>query len=237
MRTFVRWIPRFWVSLIATVGVAVTLERPDHEPVTLEPTLISTDQGVQTIAVDIPGIPGGRLRATGMNVDSGLVRVELLGLGGGIGRTAVLHKGETLTYETIKITFSDFDLSDFDPEAGKINFGVVFDVELDGQHMEVVPTYRSGMGGDPVATPALVPGSGGITLSPTRIDAEGGAVQLQVFDPTLPAAGREPASLVIDVSTKPLISLVWIGTLLIIAGIFVAMSQHGKDVASIPMES
>ncbi len=225
------------VSGALTVGVAVTLERPDHEPVTLEPTLISTDQGVQTIAVDIPGIPGGRLRATGMNVDSGLVRVELLGLGGGIGRTAVLHKGETLTYETIKITFSDFDLSDFDPEAGKINFGVVFDVELDGQHMEVVPTYRSGMGGDPVATPALVPGSGGITLSPTRIDAEGGAVQLQVFDPTLPAAGREPASLVIDASTKPLISLVWIGTLLIIAGIFVAMSQHGKDVASIPMES
>jgi len=219
-----------------TVGVAVKLERPDHEPATLEPTLISTDEGVQAIAVDIPGVPGGRLRATGMNVDSGLVRVELLGLGGGIARTAVLKKSDTLMYEGLKITFDDFDMSDFDPEAGKIDFGVVFHVELDGTHMEVVPTYRSGMGGDPVATPAMVPGTGGITLSPSRIDAEGGAVQLQIFDPRLPATGPEPQSLVIDASTKPLISLVWIGTLLVIAGIVVAMGLRGKDVASIPLE-
>ncbi|HSN54323.1 MAG TPA: cytochrome c biogenesis protein CcsA, partial [Candidatus Sulfomarinibacteraceae bacterium] len=202
-----------------TVGVQVRLERPDHEPVLLEPSMISTDQGVQAVAVDIPGVPGGRLRATGMNVDGGIVRIELLGLGGGIGRTAVLHKGETLAYEGLEITFSGFDLSDFDPDAGKINFGVVFSVEVDGRTIEVVPSYRGGMEGDPVVTPAIVPGSGGITLTPGRIDAENGAVQLQVFDPTLPAAAPEPASLVLDVSTKPLIILVWIGTLLVMAGI------------------
>ena len=43
-----------------TVGVAVQLERPDHEAVVLEPTMISTDQGVDPIAVDIPGVPGAR---------------------------------------------------------------------------------------------------------------------------------------------------------------------------------
>lgn len=219
-----------------TVGVAVELDRPGEEPVVLEPTMISTDQGVQAIAVDIPGVPGGRLRATGMNVDSGLVRVELLGLGGGIGRTAVMHKGETLAYEGLKITFVDFDMSDFDPEAGKIDFGVVFSVDVDGTNVEVVPTYRGGRGGEPVITPALVPGSGGITLSPGRIDAENQTVQLQVYDPSLPAAGPEPASLVIDASTKPLIGLVWIGTLLVIAGIIVAITLRGKDIASIPIE-
>jgi cytochrome c-type biogenesis protein CcmF len=219
-----------------TVGVAIEIQRPDQEPVVLEPTMISTDQGVQAIAVDIPGVPGARVRATGMNVDSGLIRVEILGLGGGVGRTAVLSKGETLAYENLKITFSDFDMSDFDPEACKINFGVVFDVELDGQSMEVVPTYRGGRGGEPVITPAMVPGSGGITLSPGRVDAENGTVQVQVYDPTLPAAGPEPASLVIDASTKPLIGLVWIGTLLVMAGIIVAIALRGKDVASIPLE-
>jgi cytochrome c-type biogenesis protein CcmF len=219
-----------------TVGVVVELERPDREPVTLEPSMISTDQGVQAIAVDIPGHPSGRLRATGMNVDSGLIRVELLGLGGGIGRTATMRKGETLAYEKLKITFDDFDMSEFDPEAGKIHFGVIFDVELDGQHMEVVPTYKGGRGGEPVITPALVPGSGGITLSPGRVDAENGTVRVQVFDPNLPAAGPEPASLVIDASTKPLIGLVWIGTLLVMAGITVAIALRGKDVASIPLE-
>jgi len=219
-----------------TVGVAVQLERPDHESVVLEPTMISTDQGVDPIAVDIPGVPGARLRATGMNVDSGMVRVELLGLGGGIGRTATMHKGETLAYENLRITFDDFDMADFDPDAGKINFGVVFDVELDGAHIEVVPTIRGGRGGDPVITPAMIPGTGGITLTPGRIDAENGSVQVQVYDPTLPAAGPEPASLVIDASTKPLIGLVWLGTLMIMAGIFVAMALRGKDVASIPLE-
>ncbi len=203
----------------------------------LEPTMISTDQGVDPIAVDIPGIPGARLRATGMNVDSGMVRVELLGLGGGIGRTATMHKGETLAYENLQITFDDFDMSDFDPQAGKINFGVVFDVELDGTHIEVVPTIRGGRGSEPIITPAMIPGTGGITLNPGRIDAENGTVQVQVYDPTLPAAGPEPASLVVDASTKPLIGLVWLGTLMVMAGIFVAIALRGKDVASIPMES
>ncbi len=48
------------------------------------------------------------------------------------------------------------------------------------------------MGGEPVITPAMVPGTGGITLSPGRIDAEGGTVQLQVYDPALAPEGADP---------------------------------------------
>jgi cytochrome c-type biogenesis protein CcmF len=219
-----------------TVGVVVGLERPDSETVVLEPSMVSTDEGVQPVAVDIPGVAGARLRATGMSVDQGVVRVEILGLGGGIGRTVVLAKGETLDYKGLKITFEDFDLSDFDPEAGKINFGVVFNAEVDGQTIEVVPTYRGGMGGDPLVTPAVVPGTGGIALSPGRIDAEGGQVQLQVYDPAMAPEGATPASLVLDVSTKPLISLVWIGTILIMIGITMAIFLRRKDIATIPVE-
>jgi cytochrome c-type biogenesis protein CcmF len=219
-----------------TVGVVVGLERPGMESVVLEPSMVSTDEGVQPVAVDIPGMAGARLRATGMSVDQGVVRVEILGLGGGIGRTVVLAKGEALDYKGISIVFDDFDMSDFDPEAGKINFGVVFNVEVDGQTIEVIPTYRGGMGGEPVVTPALVPGTGGMTLSPGRIDAEGGTVQLQVYDPALAPEGATPASLVIDVSTKPLISLVWIGTVLIMIGIIMAIVLRRKDVATIPVE-
>jgi len=219
-----------------TVGVVVRLERPGVEPVDLEPSMVSANEGVQAVAVDIPGVPGAKLRAAGMSVDQGVVRVELLGLGGGIGRTAVLNKGETLAYKELSITFDDFDLSDFDPEAGKINFGVVFDVEHEGRSIEVVPTYRGGMGGEPQVSPATVPGTGGITLSPGRIDAEGGTVQLQIFDPALAPEGVASASLVIDVSTKPLISLVWIGTILVVVGISMAIAVRRKDIATIPVE-
>jgi hypothetical protein len=216
--------------------VVVELQRPDAEPAVLEPSMVSTNDGVQPVAVDIPGVTGARLRATGMSVDQGVVRVEILGLGGGIARTEMMAKGETLTYKELAITFDEFDLSDFDPEAGQINFGVIFTVEHDGQSFEVVPTYRGGMGGEPQVTAAAVPGSGGITLTPGRIDAEGGTVQLQIYDPSLAPEAATPASLVIDVSTKPLISLVWIGTVLIIIGIAMAMFLRRKDVATIPVE-
>ena len=219
-----------------TVGVVVEVQRPGAEPVTLEASMVSTDEGVQPIAVDIPGVGGARIRATGMSVDQGVVRVELLGLGGGIGRTAVLAKGDSLTYKELEITFDEFDLSDFDPEAGKINFGLVFSVEHGGTSYEVVPTYRGGMGGEPQVTSATVPGSGGIALTPGRIDAEGGTVQLQIYDPLLAPATPTSASLVLDVSTKPLISLVWIGTITIVVGIFMAIFLRRKDIATIPVE-
>ncbi len=219
-----------------TVGMVIEIERPGSEVVELEPSLISTNDGVQAVAVDIPGVLGAKLRATGMSVDSGVVRVELLGLGGGIGRTVVLTKGETLAYEDLRINFEGFDLSDFDPEAGKINFGVVFTVEHGEDTFEVVPTYSGGMGSEPVVTPATVPGTGGITLSPGRIDAENGTVQLQVFDPALPMAKPAPASLVLDVSTKPLISLVWVGTILVVIGIIMAFTLRRKDLETIPLE-
>ena len=76
---------------------------------------------------------GARLRATGMSVDQGVVRVEILGLGGGIGRTVVLAKGETRHYKGLEIVFDDFDLSDFAPEAGKINLGA----KTAGAHLAV----------------------------------------------------------------------------------------------------
>jgi cytochrome c-type biogenesis protein CcmF len=220
-----------------TVGMVVELQRPGAEPVTLEPSLISMSDGtVQSVPVDIPGVPGGKLRATGMSVDQGMIRVELLGLGGGVARTALLHKGEVLTYEGLKIRFDDFDLSEFDPDAGQINFGVVFEVERDGQTIEVVPRFKGGMAGGPELTPAVVPGAGGLTLAIGRVDAEGGAVELQVIDPTLPMEGSQPASVVLDISTKPLIALVWIGTLMVMAGIGTAIGLRRRDIASIPVE-
>ncbi len=219
-----------------TVGAKVLLERPGQDPVSLVPSVVSTGQGVQAVPVEIPGRPGAQLRLRGMNASSGVVQVDLLGLGGGMARSATLHKGESFAYHGMKVTFSDFDLSDFDPQAGKINIGAVFQVEKDGQTVEVEPTYHGGgQAATPIITPATIPGSGGIALNLGRMDAEGGAVEVQVFDPNLPPRPPAPQSLVLDVSVKPLIGFVWGGTLLIIAGILMALMQRRRDVASIPV--
>jgi cytochrome c-type biogenesis protein CcmF len=223
------------ISGAMAVGVVVELQRPGRELEILNPSLISTADGLNPVPVDIPDTPGGRMRVTGLSVDSGQVRVELLGLGGGIGRQTVLNRGETVAYKGYDITFADFDMSVFDPDNGAIDFGVVFDVAHEGQTMQVVPWFR-GTGEDTMVVPASIPESGGMSLSIGRVSAEDGAVQLKIFDPFLPPQPLKPASLVLDVSTKPLINLVWLGTLLVIFGVSLAIVLRGRDIAAIPLE-
>ncbi len=215
-----------------TVGVVITLERPGKDPVRLEPSIVSTNDGVQAVAADIPGTPGGRIRLSGMNASAGIVQVELLGLGGGVARRAVLHRGETLSYKGYEITFNAFDMEGFDPENGKIDFGIPFTVRHDGKTVTLEPRVKMG---SPVG-PVEIPGGGGLTLDIGRIDAENGAVEVLLFDPKLEPQPLKPPSLVLDVSTKPLISLVWVGTLVTLLGILMAIFVRRHDVASIPLD-
>jgi len=208
--------------------MVIVLERPGFEVVELLPSVISSDEGISAISVDIPGTPGASLRTIGMDVNTGQIHVELRGLGGGIGRSAVLSRGERLKYDDLEITFEDFDMSDFDPEEGKVDFGAVFIVEIRDETFEVVPTF-SGGGGEPIVTEARVPGSGGITLSLGKVDAENGMVQVKVFDPAVEPKPAQPPSLVIDISTKPLIILVWIGTLLVMLGTMMAIILRSRE--------
>jgi len=218
-----------------SVGVLIDVEHQGSEVAQMEPVFVISEQGSRSEAKAIPGASGGRLRLQALDVDNGRARVELLGLGGGVAQTATLHKGESMTYGDVRLTFDDFDLSDFDPEAGRINFGVVVQAEVDGTSAEVVPHYKVGEGGHVEITEAEIPGTGGIALGLGRIDAENGTVELVVHDPNLAVAPTEPPSLVLDVSIKPLISLVWIGTLLTLAGTLMALLLRGRDVASIPV--
>jgi len=158
-----------------TVGVVITIQRPGEQPVRVEPSIVSASDGVQAIAAEIPGTPGGKIRLSGMNASAGIVQVELLGLGGGIARQAVLHRGESLSYKGFEIRFNDFDMKGFDPEHDKIDFGISLTVRHDGTTVALEPRVRMG---SPVG-PVEIPGSGGLTLDIGKIDAEGGAVQVR----------------------------------------------------------
>ncbi len=209
------------------VGVVVEVQRPDQEPVIVTPHVVAAEEGMRRVPANIPGTTG-TLHATAMAVDAGRVQVELRGLGGGIGLDQIIKIDQKITYGGIDITFRGFDLSDFDPEAGKVNFGAVFSVEHEGETVEVVPFYRDLEGG-PTVDPAAIPGTGGMSLSIGRVSAEDGSVQLRLYDPFLAEQPGEPASLVVDVSIKPLISLVWIGTLLMIVGVTMALMLRRRD--------
>ena len=46
----------------------------------------------------------------------------------------------------------------------------------------------------------------------------------------------EASSLVLDVSTKPLIGLVWVGTVLVVIGTLIALLLRGRDLDAIPTQ-
>ncbi|RLE33562.1 MAG: hypothetical protein DRJ61_06990 [Acidobacteria bacterium] len=213
------------------IGVVVEILRPGQDPVIVIPHLLAADEGIRRLPADIPGTEG-TLHAIAMAVDAGRVQVELYGLGGGIGLDQVVKIGESVKYQGMKITFEGFDLSNFDPDAGKTEFGAVFSVERDGETTEVTPQYRNLEGG-PTVDPASIPGANGMSLTIGRVSAADGSVELRLYDPFLIEQAGEPASLVVDVSIKPLISLVWIGTLLMIAGVTMALFLRRKDVATV----
>ncbi len=219
-----------------TVGVVVTLERPGKEPVRLEPSVVSANGEATAVAVPIPGTPGGAIRVGGMNASTGTVRLELLGLGGGIARTVTLTKGDSFQYEGYTVRFEGFETSPVEHEAGRIRVDVPFVVEHAGKTVRVVASVRETPEGGTQVLPAAIPGSGGLTLDIGRIDAVGGKVEVKVFDPRLPPTPPEPPSLVLEVSVKPLIGLVWLGTILTTIGIFMALLLRRKDVALAPVE-
>jgi cytochrome c-type biogenesis protein CcmF len=215
-----------------TVGVVVDVKRGEDAPITLMPTFLFGSEGGRGVPVSLPGSDHGQLKVARLNVDQGVVWVELLGVGGGLARTALLGKGESLAYRDLDITFRDFDLSGFEPDAGHVDFGVIFDVTVGGEAIEVVPRFEGTDQGAAVR-PVEIPGTAGIALSVGRIDAERGAVQVQVFDDAAEPPPAEPAAFVVDVSVKPLVSLVWLGTIITIIGVVMALGRRGRDVAAI----
>jgi cytochrome c-type biogenesis protein CcmF len=216
-----------------SVVFQVAVERTGGERTVVAPSIVSGADGeLEKVAVAIPGAAGGQLRVLAMDVGSAQVQAELTGFGGAVGHSAVLHRNETFTYNDLSITFSDFDMSVFDPDAGVIEFGVMLNVVRGERRDLVVPWFRGGAG-NPAVVPAEVPDSGGLTLSIGRVDAEAGAVEVRVFDPALTAAPAQPASLVVDISTKPLILLVWLGTILVVLGTGVAISLRLREIPNL----
>ncbi len=217
-----------------TVGVVVTLERPGEQPVRLEPSVVSSEGGATPVPVPIPGTPGGAIRIGGMDASRGLVRLELLGLGGGIARDVTLAKGESFRYGDLTVRFEGFEMAGAH-ETGNVQLRVPFAVVRDGETVQVVASVHERPDGTTEVAPAAIPGAGGMTLDIGRIDAENGRVEVRLFDPRLRPRPLAPPSLVLDVSVKPLIGLVWIGTILTTIGIFMALLLRRRDLAVVPI--
>jgi cytochrome c-type biogenesis protein CcmF len=136
-----------------------------------------------------------------------------------------LSKGETKQVGSVKYTFEDFDR-----EMGAVvRIAARLTVETGGRTAPARPVLEvnteSGMQNQ---IPAYLPGGASITIA--RVDPATGRVALEV--PGL-GGGKEVGSiLAVEVSTKPFINLVWVGSVLMLASAFMVVARRGLDLAA-----
>jgi cytochrome c-type biogenesis protein CcmF len=211
-----------------SIGARLTV-RTDAGAQSVTPFITSAGNGFASTPVPLQGVDGAAVSIAGINAGAGRVRLQVSGVGGGVAKRAVLHKGETLSYRGVAIRFDDFDLSDFDPQAGKINIGVVFKVtDPSGKVVEAEPRFRGGEEGE-IHEDAAVPGLPGVMLRVGRMDPNEKTVETEVLDPSAPGDPGEPMKFSVDVTIKPMIGLLWTGLVVLLAGGILAVIRRGEE--------
>jgi cytochrome c-type biogenesis protein CcmF len=138
------------------------------------------------------------------------------------GDGLVLHKGESATVGDYKIKFINYDMSAHQSSGG-MSVGAQLEVEYKGAKETITPRMvaNSNPGAGPNMIGELTPLFSGQNqnIKLTRVFASEGAVALTI--PGLVEPGS-PDKLILDVSMKPGINLLWFGTMIIFIGMAMA---------------
>lgn len=212
---------------VLSIGAKLEVRYQDQS-FNLTPRLVSTGRGLDAEPVPVPASGGVSLQLLGVNASEGRIRLRGLGIPSGIAKRAILQPGQSLTYRGATLTFTGFDLSDFDPEAGKIHIGAVVKVrEENGQEYEIVPAIK----GQSQRVDAALRGLEDVHVRLGQMNADAKTLELLILDPNAPPDPGELPRFSADVSFKPMIGLLWTGLLVLLAGGLVAVWRRQTEFA------
>jgi len=150
------------------------------------------------------------------------------------GEQHELTKGETKSIGGYEITFARFDVGQHQ-QTGAMMVGAVLEVKANGQSREVIPQLSFSNQGERNAVPVDLPPLGttvsrGAQIALGAISVEEKKVLLQMFgaDEHSAAEQSQPPQLILEVSTKPLMMVVWTGVVLIIGGTLLSFVRRLK---------
>lgn len=139
----------------------------------------------------------------------------------------VLSKGERQTVGNLEIAFNRF-IVDMGGGTPLVTADLLVTLPEGGYRTEysAQPTMTSKNGkmtGEPVEV-----GDTGYRISITRVSAGEGKVWLEISSPQTDAEG-DPDIFVVELSEKPLIGILWFGTLLLAGGALLSLSSHVRQ--------
>jgi cytochrome c-type biogenesis protein CcmF len=138
-----------------------------------------------------------------------------------------LAKGETKQIGQVKYTFVDFDrqMGDVVRVAARLR------VEIGGRTVPARPVLEMNLqSGISNRIPDYLPGGGSVQIA--SVDPSTGRVALEV-----PGLGHEGSSgdvLAVEVSTKPLINMVWVGAIIMLGSAFLSVLRRAIDLNRAP---
>jgi cytochrome c biogenesis factor len=128
--------------------------------------------------------------------------------------TLEMLKGESSSIDKYSITFSDFNIMNHGED--EMVVAAVLQVSYDGRSEEITPALRVVEGTVSSESASFDSETG--TVSIAGVNPEDGGVVLNFAGAFVPEAGIGKASIMIELSRKPLILLFWLGTIIMFGG-------------------
>jgi cytochrome c-type biogenesis protein CcmF len=147
------------------------------------------------------------------------------------GHSLILKKGETKKLDIYEITFLDFKMSGHSDTPGAIDIGAELEITKGSQKTNITPVLTIA-GKERNSRPVHIGLSQDEHASPTvaliGINADNKSVQLTVSG--LPghdhSANVMPEQLLVEVSEKPFMNILWAGTIILIFGVYLSLHRR-----------
>jgi cytochrome c-type biogenesis protein CcmF len=137
-----------------------------------------------------------------------------------------LLKGQTSKYDDVEYTFEDFEIGSHTDGTGNMRVTAKISARAYGGETEVLEPYLElTADGGRIQGPATL--ASGMVVSLAGIQADAGAILLQ-FEKQGQKV-QQASLLVLEVSRKPLVSLVWLGSVMALLGTFVALYFRSRS--------
>ncbi len=142
------------------------------------------------------------------------------------GSSLTIKKGETKTIDDLTVYFDGFEMTSHSADQS-ITVGVKLNVAYDGENETIIPSLTSDFatGSGVNSTPIRLSGRPDYEFAIERVFADEGAVALSVSGP---GETSRDEKLVLDVSKKPGINLLWVGTIVIFIGMIFSVYRRLK---------
>lgn len=150
--------------------------------------------------------------------------LDMVGGGGSQAGGVFFKPGETKQMGEVRYRFEGFT-----PIPGEKTMKLVANLtaEIGGRTVPLKPTFEVDMSsGQPTRTPDYIPGGGQVNILDARPGEDGG-VQLSL--PGMQKGAAQNEVLAVEVSTKPFINLVWLGSIIALVATFMVVIRRSMD--------